>query len=157
MTTKLEQRLADEMKAAMRAKDTARLTVIRMLRSKLQEKTVELRGKHGRDHQLTDEQALEVVGAYAKQRRDSIEAYRQGGRDDLADKEQAELDLVSGYLPEQLSEDALRELVQEAIAETGASSPKDMGKVMQAVMPKTKGRADGKQISAIARQLLTPS
>ena len=157
MTTKLEQRLAEDMKQAMRAKDSGRLTVIRMLRSKLQEKLVELRGKHGRDHELTDEQALEVIGGYAKQRRDSIEAYRQGGRDDLADKEQAELDLVSGYLPEQLSEDELRELVAAAIAETGASSPKDMGKVMQAVMPKTKGRADGKRISAIARELLARS
>lgn len=151
----IEERLAADMKEALRAKDTTRLNCIRMLRARLQEKALTLRTEQDRAPALTAEQAIEVIGTYAKQRRDSIEAYRQGGRNDLADHEQAELAIVTGYLPEQLTPDVLRELVREAVAETGASSPKDMGAVMQALMPRVKGRADGKQISAIVREVLS--
>jgi len=151
----IEERLAADMKEALRAKDSLRLNCIRMLRSRLQERLVAARTAEERNPVLTDEQVLEVIGTYAKQRRDSIEAYRRGGRDELADHEQAELAIVSSYLPEQLTPEALGELVREAIAETGASSPKDMGAVMKALMPRVQGRADGKQLSALVRQLLS--
>jgi uncharacterized protein YqeY len=152
----IEEQLKADMKDAMRARQSERLTCIRMLRSKLQEKAVELRSSKGnKDAGLSDEHAIQVIGTYAKQRRDSIEAYRKGGRDDLADHEQAELGIVTAYLPQQLSDDELLEIVTQAVADTGASSPKDMGAVMKAVMPKVKGRADGKRISKAAGALLS--
>ena len=150
----LKQQLSDDLKTAMKARDSDRLTVIRMLRSKLQEREVQLRGKHGPDHQLTDEDVLEVVGSYAKQRRDSIESYRAGGREELATAEEAELAIVQTYLPAQLSEDEVKAIVDEVVAETGAASPADMGKVMKALMPRTKGLADGKSVSRLVRERL---
>lgn len=148
-------RLGRDLVAAMRAKDRARLGVLRMLKAKMQEKEVELRATRGRDVRLDDDDALDVLTSYAKQRRDSIEAYDAGGRKEMADKERAELDIVSSYLPQALSDDALRELVRAAVADTGAAGPKDMGKVMQALMPRTKGRADGKKVSALVREALS--
>ena len=150
----IAKRLAEDMKQALKAKETRRLNCIRMLRSKLQEKTVELRAKHGPEHELTDDEAVEVIGAYAKQRRDSISAYREAGREEQAADEQAELDIVTAYLPEQLTDEALRQIVKEAVASSGAVSAKDIGAVMKIVMPQVKGRADGKQVNAIARELL---
>ena len=150
----IENRLADDMKEAMRAKDAPRLGCIRMLRSKLMEKQVALREANGKDYVLTDDESQDVISAYAKQRRDSIEAYEKADRPDLAAGERAELALITTYLPEQLDAATLRALVQEAITESGASSPKDMGAVMKAVMPKVKGRADGKQVNAVVRELL---
>lgn len=150
----IKQRLADDLKAAMKAREGDRLSCIRMLRSKLQEKEVQLRGKHGADHEITDEQALEVIGSYAKQRRDSIESYRAGGREELADAEAAELKIVEAYLPAQLGEDELRGIVDEVAGEVGASSPADLGKVMKALMPRTKGKADGKLVNRLVRERL---
>lgn len=149
------ERLDTDMKQAMRDRDQQKLGCIRMLKARLQEKAVALRTKGGVDAKLTDEDALEVVGAYAKQRRDSIDAYRQAGRDDLADKEEAELAIVTTYLPQQLDEAELRKIVAEAVAEAGASSAKDMGAVMKLVVPRTKGRADGKLVSSLVRDALS--
>ncbi len=151
----IRKQLEADMRQAMRARDQQRLSCIRMLKSKLQEREVALRGKHGKDHELADDEVLAVVSAYAKQRRDSIDSYRQGGRDDLADAEQAELEIVTAYLPKQLSAGELRELVRGAIAESGAASMKDIGAVMKVVMLKTKGLADGKQVNLVARELLS--
>jgi len=150
----IQERLTEDMKQALKAGDKQRLQCIRMLLARLKDRTVALRAEHGREHVLTDEEALEAIAAYAKQRRDSIEAYREAGRDDLAANEQAELDIVATYLPQPLGEDELRALVQTAIAEAGAASAKDMGKVMQLVMPQVKGRADGKQVNRLVRELL---
>ena len=152
----IKERLLTEMKTAMKARDTLRLSCVRMLRSKIQEKEVAQRTKHGRDHQIGDDDAIDVISTYAKQRRDSIEAYTQGGRDDLAAKETAELAIVEEFLPQQLTADELRTMVQEAITESGAASPKEMGAVMKLVVPKVKGRADGKQVSQPVRELLSP-
>ena len=91
---------------------------------------------------------------YAKQRKEAIEMYEKGGRQDLVEKEKAELAVVESYLPKQMSEEEIRELVKEAIEATGASSPKDIGKVMQHVMPKVKGRADGSVVNKIVREML---
>ncbi len=148
-------RILDDIKTAMKARDQLRLDTLRMVKSKIQEKEVELRGKKGRDHVLEEEDIQQVLTTAAKQRRDSIESFRAGGREELAVKEEKELAIIEEYLPQQLSDDALKALVQEAVEEAGATSPKDMGKVMKAVMPKVKGRADGKRINAVVRALLS--
>ena len=150
----IRKQLETDMKEAMRARDRKRLDCIRMLKSKVQEQEVTARGKHGKQHELTEDDLLAVVSTYAKQRRDSIASYREGGRDDLADAEQAELDIVASYLPRQLTAEELRGIVEAAIAESGATSMKEIGAVMKLVMPKTKGMADGKQVNAVVRELL---
>jgi uncharacterized protein YqeY len=150
----LEERLAADMKRAMKAKDSERLNCIRMLRSKIQEKTVAARSKRGTDAKLSDDEITEVISAYAKQRRDSIEAFESAGREERAAAEQAELEIIQEYLPHQLTEAELEGVVRDAIAESGASSAKDMGALMKLVMPKVKGRADGKQVNQVVRRLL---
>lgn len=154
MSTSIKQRLVEDIKTAMKAGDKDRLDTLRMLKSKLQMAEVDLRQSEGRDYELDDEQALQALSSYAKQRRDSIESYRKAERPDLVAKEQAELRVVREYLPAQLGADDLREIVKRAIAETGASSPKDMGAVMKVVMPKVKGAADGKLVNQLVRELL---
>jgi len=151
----LKQVIADDMKAAMRARDQQRLDTLRMARARMQEAEVALRAEMGRDYELTDAEAIKALAAYAKQRRDSIEAYRKAAREDLAAKEEAELAIIQSYLPRQLSEDEVARIVDEAIAETGATAPKDMGAVMKAAMPKLQGAADGKVVSRIVKERLT--
>lgn len=126
-----------------------------MLNAKILEKEVELRTQKGRDYKLSDPEVVQVIGSYAKQRHQSIESYRQGGREDLAQSEEQELEIVSSYLPKQLDESQIEEMVRQAIAETGASSAKDMGGVMKSVMAKAQGSADGKVVNAVVRRLLS--
>ena len=125
-----------------------------MVKSRVQEKQVELRGKKGPEAKLSDDDVMQVVSAYAKQRRYSIESYERGGREDLAAKERAELEIVSAYLPQQMSEDEVAKIVDEAVAESGATQPQDMGAVMKLVMPRVKGRADGKLVNRIVQDRL---
>lgn len=148
----LQEKIENDLKDAMRARDRAKLDALRMLKSKLQEKQVSLRGKEGADTELSEEAAQAVVSAYAKQRRDSIESYEQGGRDELAAKERAELELITGYLPKQLTDEEIVEIVERAVADSGAASMKDIGNVMKLVMPQVKGLADGKKVNEIVRQ-----
>jgi uncharacterized protein YqeY len=150
----IKERLEHDMKQAMRDRDAGRLACIRMLRAKLLEREVALRPKLGREHALDDDEALSVIAAYAKQRRESIESFRAGGRDDLARAEQAELEIIAGYLPAPLGEDELRRIVERAIAETGASSPREMGRVMNALMAQLRGRAEGSAVSRLVKELL---
>lgn len=153
----IKNRLEQNLKEAMKARDARRTSCIRMLKSRLLEREVALRSKHGADYRIDDAEAEAVISTYAKQRRDSIEGYRQGGRDDLVADEQAELDIVLEYLPEQLTPDQLRTLIREAIEETGAQTVKDLGAVMKVVVPKVKGQADGKVVSQLVREALTPA
>ena len=153
----ISQRIVEDMKTAMKAGDKDRLGTLRMLKSKLQMAEVDLRAKKGLDYVLEDEQALGALSSYAKQRRDSIESYDKAGRPDLAAKERTELEIVQEYLPAQLGEDDVREIVKQAIAEVNASSPDDMGAVMKVVMPKVKGVADGKLVNQLVRDLLQGS
>ena len=153
----IKQRLNADMKQAMKDRERRTLTCIRMLKSKLLEREVALRGKHGTDYEITDDEALDVIATYAKQRRDSISSYREGGREDLASEEEAELAIVGCYLPAQLSEDELRELIRGAISESGAQTIKDVGSVMKLVVPQTKGVADGKLVNRLVRSLLAPA
>lgn len=153
----LRQRIEDDLKTALKSGDKQRLGCLRMVKSKLQEKQVDLRGRKGPDAQLSEDDMTDVVSAYAKQRRDSIESYEQGGREDLAAKERAELEIVSGYLPQQLSEAEVAAIVDAAVAKVGATQPQDMGAVMKLVMPQVKGRADGKIVNRIVHDRLAGS
>lgn len=151
-TMSLKDQLADDLKSAMRAKDEARLRTIRSLRAALLEK--EIAERQGGVAHLTPEQEMAVVQKQAKQRRDAIEQFRAAGRNDLVEKEQAELTLLEMYLPQQLEEAALRTVLQSLIATTGATSVKDMGRVMGPAMQQLRGQADGKKIQELVRELL---
>lgn len=150
----IRERIVADLTAAMKAKETQRLGVVRMLKSRIMEAEVDQRARKGPDYVLEDPECLAVIAAYAKQRRDSIEAYRKGGKEDLAAKEEAELAIIQQYLPAPMSEDEIRRIVAAAIAETGAASAKEMGAIMKIVMPKLKGGADGAVVNRIVRELL---
>ena len=150
----LMETIAEDLKAALKSQSRQRLETLRMARAKMLEAEVALRAEMGREYKLADPEAIRVLSSYAKQRRDSIESYRQAGREDLAAQEEAELAIIQEYLPKQLSPDQVRHIVREAIAAAGATSPKEMGAVMKLVMPKVKGAADGKLVNQIVNELL---
>jgi uncharacterized protein YqeY len=145
----LLEQLDQDMKSALKNKEKAKLSTIRMLRASI--KKVEIDKKH----QLSDDEVLEVIAREIKQRRDSLNEYEKAGREDLAQKEREEIEILESYLPEQLSEEELRALVQQVIQEVGASSKADMGKVMGAIMPKVKGRADGRLVNRLVQEALS--
>ncbi len=153
----LKARIASDIRQALKAGDRTKVSVLRMVSARILEKEVELRSSKGRDYSLNDEETTGVIVAYAKQRKQSIESYRQAEREDLATQEEKELEILQEYLPKQLSESEIEALVEEAIQETGASSPGDMGNVMRALMPRLKGAADGKVVNSIVRQKLSGS
>lgn len=138
----LKERIDLELKDAMRAKSELTLSVLRMLKSAVKYKEVEPGASA-----LDDAGVMLVVGTMIKQRRDSVEQFKTAGRTELAEKEEQEIAILQGYLPQQLSKDELAAAVKEAIAATGASTAKDMGTVMKALQPKLQGRAEGKAIS----------
>ncbi len=150
----LKQQIDQDLKAAVKSGDAERRSVLRMIKARIQEREVELRSEKGLDYQLNDEEVVEVVTGYAKQRRQSIDAYRQAGREDLAAREDRELQLLEPYLPRQLSEADLEKLIRAAIEKAGATGPKDFGQVMRIVMPKVKGQADGKLVNELVRRQL---
>ena len=152
----LKRTIAEDVKTAMKAGERERVSCLRMLQARILEREVELRAERGRGVELDDDEARAVIGSYAKQRRESIESYRAGGREELAAKEEAELAIVTAYLPRQLGETELREIVRAAIAESGATSARDLGNVMKAVMPRVQGLADGKLVNRLVRELLAP-
>lgn len=146
----LKDRLTDDMKQAMKDKEAGKLklSVIRMVRANI--KNVEIDKKK----ELSEEEVLEVLAKEVKMRRESIEEFKKGNRPDLVANLEQEIDILMQYLPQQLSEQEVRALVTEAVKESQAVNAKDMGKVMAVLMPKTKGRADGKLVSNIVRELL---
>ena len=144
----LKTRLENDLKDAMRGGDTLRRSVIRLMRSEIQNE------EKASQKDLDDDGVLQVLSRQVKQHRDSIDAFAQGGRQDLVDKERAEMAVILEYLPEQLSRDEIAGLVTQAIEETGADSQADMGKVMGRVMPQIKGRAQGADVSAVVMELL---
>ena len=145
----LKDRLAQDLKTAMKDKDTVRKNVVQMIRAGV------LQIEKDKLITLDDEGVLEVIAKQLKQRKDTLPDYEKSGRSDLIAELKAEIGFLMEYLPEQLSDDELAEIVKAAVAEVGAVSVKDMGKVMAAVMPKTKGRADGRRINEIAKSLLS--
>jgi uncharacterized protein YqeY len=139
----LEQ-VKGDVTTALKAGDRTRANALRLIANELQKAAKE-----------DGAEAVEVLQRERKRRLEAAEAYRDGGRDDLAAAEEGEAELIQTYMPAQLSEAELRAIVGDAVAESGASSPRDMGKVMSAVMPQVKGRADGKRVSAVVKELLT--
>jgi len=148
MASALKQRITDDVKQAMRDKDKQRLGTLRMVTAAIKQKEVDERVE------LDDNGVLAALDKMAKQYRDSIEQYRQAGRDDLVEKETAELNIITEYLPEQLNDTDLEALIRKAIEETGAEGMKDMGKVMGELKPKVQGRADMGAVSAKVKSLL---
>jgi len=154
-------RLKEDMKSAMRAKEKARLTVIRSIQAELKNAGIEKKGNQGLTaevespaHYLDDNEQLAVLRSMVKKRKDSAEQYAAGDRDDLVQIELSEVVIIEAYLPKPLSAEEIEAIVREAISETGASSMAEMGQVMKAVQPKTGGRADGKLLAETVRRLL---
>jgi len=145
----LQTDLSTAMRAAMKSGDAQRVNTLRMAMAASHNRQIEL------GHELTDAEVVEVLDRQVKQRRESIELFRAGGRSELADAEEAEIAVLREFLPEPLSEDELERLARDAVATTGAAGPADMGRVMGALVPQTKGRADGKAVSDLVRRLLS--
>jgi len=144
----LKDLLTEAMKAAMKAKQAERLSTIRQLRSAIKNKEIEL-GK-----ELDDDAVISVIGTLVKQRREAAQMYRDNNRPELANKEEAELAVLQEYLPAQLSEAEIRAIVSEVVTAVGATSVKDLGKVMPQVMARTKGAAEGKLVNRLVRETL---
>lgn len=143
-----KETLSSDMKAAMKAGDKLRVSTIRLLSADLKNEEI------SRGRELSEEEIIELVQRQVKRRREAVEQYTKGGRAELAEKEAAEAAILEEYLPQQLTDDELVSIINEVIAETGASSKKEMGKVIGAVMPRVKGRADGARVSKLASGLL---
>lgn len=146
----LEERLVEEMKEAMKANEKLRLSTIRMIRSSLKNKEIEMRRK------LNDEEIIRVIQGMMRKNEESFEQFQAGGRTDLAEKEKMEMDILKSFLPQPLSQEEIVKLIDETIQETQASSLKDLGKVMKAVMPKLEGKADGKLLNQLVKDRLSP-
>jgi uncharacterized protein len=145
----INARLNEEMIIAAKAKDKVRLSSIRMLKSALHNKEIDLM------RPLNESEALQIFSAIVKQRKDSIEQFAKGGRTDLVEKEEAELKVVQEFMPVQMSDDEVENVIKNAIAEVGAVSVKDMGKVMKILMPQLTGKADGKMVGEKVKALLS--
>lgn len=145
----LLERLNNDMKQAMKNKEKDKLSVIRMLKASLQNEALKQR------QDLTDDEELTVLSRELKQRKDSLQEFENAGRSDLVDKVRTELGYVEAYMPEQLSEEEVSEIVQSTIEEVNATSKADMGRVMGALMPKVKGKADGSLVNKLVQQHLS--
>ena len=152
----LKEKIRLNLNSALREKKELEVSVLRQLLAAVlnKEKEKRFKTKEEKDVQLTDEEIIDVVSFEAKKRREAITGFERGKRQDLVEKEKKELEILEKYLPEQLPEEEIRKLVKEAIEKTGAREIKDMGKVMQELMPKTKGRTDGGLVSKIVKELL---
>lgn len=144
----LSERLNEDMKQAMKSKDKFTLSTIRMVRSTIKYLEIDLK------RTLDDNEVLDILSREIKQRKDALQEFESAGREELAASTKAEIEIIIKYLPEQLSEEEIKAIVQQTIQETGASSKSEMGKVMSALMPKVKGRADGKLVNQAVQQFL---
>ncbi|WP_188453617.1 GatB/YqeY domain-containing protein [Virgibacillus oceani] len=146
----LLEQLNQDMKQAMKNKDKDSLSVIRMVKASLQNESIKL----GKDH-LSEDEELTILSRELKQRKDSLQEFKSAGRDDLVKKLEIEINILQEYMPQQLTEDELAAIVQSTIQEVNATSKKDMGKVMSAIMPKVKGKADGSKINQLVQKHLS--
>jgi len=144
----LQQRIDDDLKAAMKSSDSLKTSVLRMVKAAIKNKQVEKR------KDLSDEEIISMISTLTKQRRESIDLFSKGGREDLAEKERQELAMLQLYLPGQLSPEDLDRIIMEAINESSAEGVKDIGKVMRLIMPRVQGAADGKVVNQRVRELL---
>jgi len=147
----LIEKIEMDLKNAQKSKDQIKVSTLRLLKSAIGYLAIE------KKDDLKDDDIIAVIKKQVKQRKDSIEVFKKGNREDLAQKEESELEILKAYLPEEIAPEALGAIIDEAINETGASTPKDMGMVMKAVMAKTKGSADGKAVSSIVNEKLNKS
>lgn len=147
-----KQKLQEELKQSMLAKNELKTSVLRMILSAVNYYEIQ---KGGAGYQATDEDVMSVIQKEAKQHNDSIDQFKNAGRQDLFDKEEKELEILKQYLPEQISEEEIKKMVEETISQTGASSIQEMGKVMGALIPKLKGKADGSLVSKIVKEKLS--
>ena len=146
----LEERLVEEMKQAMKSNHKLRLSTIRMIRSAVKNKEIEQRG------QLTDESITKVIQGLVRKGEESVEQFRAGGRMDLVEKEEKEIEILKSFLPQPISREEILKAIDQSIEETQASSLKDLGKVMKSVIPKLGGKADGKLINQLVKERLSP-
>lgn len=144
----LEEKITDDLRAAMKAQDAMRTSCLRMLKTALKNRQVEKREK------LKDEEVREIISSLIKKGKQAAEEFKKGGRDNLAAKEEAEIAIYFGYLPEQASPEEIEEILRDIIAEMGAEGPGDLGKVMKQAMVRLAGKAQGKEVNGIARRLL---
>jgi len=145
----LQEKLLEDMKSAMKSGDQIKLDTLRMLRSQLKNAAI----SSGKD--LSEQDVMGVLSKEAKKRKEAVELYKEGGRDELAEKEEKEFEIIQSYLPEALSEDEIIKVIKKVIQETGAEGMRDMGKVMGQVMGQVKGRADGGEIQALVKKMLS--
>jgi uncharacterized protein YqeY len=144
----LKREIDRDLKEALKRRDSLRLSVLRMLKSDIRYKEIERRSE------LSDDEIISVLSSSIKKRKDSIQQFEKGEREDLASREKAELEVISKYLPEQLTEEELSNIISQAIEEAGATGPSNLGMVMKEVMPKIKGRADGKKVNQMVSSQL---
>jgi len=145
----LKKNIDEDIKEALKSKDSLRLGVLRMLKSEIRYKEIDTRSE------LSDEEVISILSSSIKRRKDSIEQFERGGRDDLVSQEKAELEVILGYMPEQLTEEKLSGIISQAIKEVNASGPSDLGKVMKLIMPQVKGKADGKLVNQLVSSQLS--
>jgi uncharacterized protein YqeY len=151
LTMRLRDKINEDLTAAMKSKDSLRLSVLRMMKTAIKNREIELRAE------LEDAQSIQVLSTLIKQRRDSVEQFTSGGRPELADKEAAEIKIIEAYLPAAVSDDEIERVVDEVVRETGAASPKDIGGVMKQCMARFAGKVvDGKRVNAAVRRRLEP-
>ena len=146
----LEDRLVEEMKEAMKSNNKLRLSTIRMIRSAVKNKEIEVRSK------LDDEAIIKVIQGMVRKGEDSVAQFQAGGRVDLVEKEKQEIEILKSYLPQAMTQEEIRKIIDESIEETQASSLKDLGKVMKSIMPKLGGKVDGKLINQLVKERLSP-
>jgi len=145
----IQKQISDAMLTAAKGKDKETLSTLRMIKSSLHNKEIDLKDKFG------EPEMLQVLASMVKQRRDSIAQFKEGGRLELAEKEEREIAVIQGFMPQQLSEEEVRTLIEKAIEETGAASVRDMGKVMKILMPQVTGKADGKAVGEAVKARLS--
>jgi len=145
----LEEQINEDLKNSMKNKDEARLSCLRFLKAALKNKQVEKMGK------LSDDEICAVISSLIRRAKDSVKEFKEGGRQELADKEEKEINILSGYLPKQLSHEEVEHILRETISELSAQGPRDLGRVMKAAMVKLAGKAQGKEVNEIAKKLLS--
>ena len=150
----LKQKLTEDFKESLKSGDAKRRLVIGMVLSSVKNRELQKRAKSGNIEELNDDEVLEVIASEVKKRKESIESFKAGGREEMAQSEKEELNILMVYMPEQMSEEQIREEARKAIAETGAKDIKEMGKVLGVLMPKVKGKADGTLVSRIVKEEL---
>jgi uncharacterized protein YqeY len=145
---RISEKLSDDFKAALKSGDKNKVSILRMVKAAMKNREIE------KGSSLDDEEIYSILRSFVKKAHESIEQFSKAGRMELAEKEKQELAVIQLYLPKQLGEEEIKEMIREAVSETGASGPKDMGKVMKVVMAKTKGQADGKLVNSLVKEML---